>query len=276
MSQTDPLDYALDLMRRLPPQKVEDNLQMLIDLCPDLTDDLLSATDQPLKIVEDTTAKKSFLICDYCRDGDSYRSPFSNKYFPAFPEGGLPSDELRQLEISLNDAFDMYREMYYEGGVHSVYCWDIDEGFAVCVLMKKTADQSKKGNPMKGTWDSINVIEVIPKGTSKAEYRLTSTVILYMETDCEATGKVGFAGSLTRQNEKVLSTTQKDSHIINIGTFVEETESRMRQILDAIYFSKSKEITNNCRCQIGVSEQNKRTLMTKQINTQLRGRHDDD
>lgn len=272
---TDQLDYALDLMRRLPPQKVEDNLQKLIDLCPDMTDDLLSSTDQPLKIVEDTKAKKSFLICDYCRDGDSYRSPFSNEYFPPFPEGGKPDDNLRELEKNLNDAFDMYREMYYEGGVHSVYCWDIDDGFAVCVLMKKTADQSKKGSPMKGTWDSINVIEVIPKGNTMAEYRLTSTVILYMETNCEATGKVSFAGSLTRQNEKTLSTNQKDSHVINIGGFVEETESRMRQILDAIYFSKSKEITNACRSQMGVSSENMRHNLTKAINTQLRGRHDD-
>ncbi|KAL7715344.1 F-actin-capping protein subunit beta [Entamoeba marina] len=271
---TDQIEFALDLMRRLPPQKVEDNLQKLLDLCPDLTDDLLATIDQTLKIVEDTKEKKSFLICDYCRDGDSYRSPFSNTYFPPFPEGDLPSDELRKLEVQLNSAFDMYREMYYEGGVHSVYCWEIDDGFAVCVLIKKTADQSKKGNPMKGTWDSINVIEVIPKG-SKAEYRLTSTVMLFMETNNNATGKVSFAGSLTRQNEKTLTVSGKDAHIINIGQFVEETESRMRNILDAIYFSKSKEITNACRCQIGISEEKKRNETYKAINTQLRGRTDD-
>nr|BAN40777.1 F-actin-capping protein subunit beta, putative [Entamoeba invadens] len=273
---TDKLDYALDLMRRLPPQKVEDNLQMLIDLCPDLTDELLSATDQPLKIVEDTQEKRSFLICDYCRDGDSYRSPFSNTYFPPFPEGNKPSAELRNLEKDLNEAFNMYREMYYEGGVHSVYVWENDnDGFAVCVLMKKTADQSKKGNPMKGTWDSINVIEVIPKGKDKAEYRLTSTVILYLETNTEATGKVSFAGSLTRQNEKTLNVVGKDAHVVNIGEFVESTESTMRRILDAIYFSKLKEITNNCRCQMGSSQQAKINDITKAINTQLRGRKDD-
>jgi len=27
-------------------------------------------------------------------------------------------------------AFDQYREMYFEGGVSSVYLWDLDQGFA--------------------------------------------------------------------------------------------------------------------------------------------------
>jgi F-actin capping protein beta subunit len=30
---------------------------------------------------------------------------------------------------------ELYR--YYEGGISSVYLWDIDEGFAGCVLLKK-------------------------------------------------------------------------------------------------------------------------------------------
>lgn len=27
---------------------------------------------------------------------------------------------------------------YYEGGVSSVYCWDLDDGFAACILIKKS------------------------------------------------------------------------------------------------------------------------------------------
>ena len=69
----EPIDFALDMMKRLTPQKVEDNLEKLLDLCPDLTDDLLSSIDQPLKIVEDTKAKKSFLICDSERPLALYR-----------------------------------------------------------------------------------------------------------------------------------------------------------------------------------------------------------
>lgn len=69
----DPLDCALDLMRRLPPTNIEDNLAGLIDLVPDLCEHLLSSIDQPLKIALDKEAKRDYLLCDYNRDGDSYR-----------------------------------------------------------------------------------------------------------------------------------------------------------------------------------------------------------
>lgn len=46
------LDCALDLMRRLPPQNIEKNLSDLIDLVPDLCEDLLASVDQPLKIAK--------------------------------------------------------------------------------------------------------------------------------------------------------------------------------------------------------------------------------
>lgn len=60
-------------MRRLPPQEIEKNLVDLIDLAPGLCDDLLSSVDQPLKIVKDKQTKQDYLLCDYNRDGDSYR-----------------------------------------------------------------------------------------------------------------------------------------------------------------------------------------------------------
>jgi F-actin capping protein, beta subunit len=42
----------------------------------------------------------------------------------------MPSESLRKLEIDANHAFDQYRDMYFEGGVSSVYLWDLDHGFA--------------------------------------------------------------------------------------------------------------------------------------------------
>lgn len=67
------LDCALDLMRRLPPQKTEASLANLIDLVPDLTEDLLSAVDQPLRVAADPDTQRQYLLCEYNRDGDSYR-----------------------------------------------------------------------------------------------------------------------------------------------------------------------------------------------------------
>ena len=147
---------------------------------PGLCEDLLSSVDQPLKISRDKTTGKDYLLCDYNRDGDSYRciqhlpppslalslslslslsdslfssflfrtlnpctlvlmvavivyktsichyifrivfnnqpqytcrSPWSNKYDPPLPDGAVPSDRLRRLEVEANQAFDTYREL---------------------------------------------------------------------------------------------------------------------------------------------------------------------
>lgn len=139
------MDALLDLFRRLPPTNVEKNLNILCDLAPEYEDDLVTSVDQPLKILHDESAGRDFLGCDYNRDGDSFRSPWTDTYIPPNPGAPHPSQRLRQLEIQLNAAFDTYRELYYEGGVGSVYLWDMDEdpgatkdmAFAGCVNMKK-------------------------------------------------------------------------------------------------------------------------------------------
>ena len=67
-----------------------------------------------------------------------FRSPWSNKYDPPLSDGAVPSSSLRQLELQANEVFDIYRDLYFEGGVSSVYCWDLDSGFAAVVLIKKS------------------------------------------------------------------------------------------------------------------------------------------
>ena len=49
-------------MIRLPPQQIEKNLSDLIDLVPDLCEDLLSSVDQPLKIARDKQVAKVFTV----------------------------------------------------------------------------------------------------------------------------------------------------------------------------------------------------------------------
>jgi len=248
------LDYALDLMRRLPPSHTEENLAGLIDLVPDLVEDLLSAVDQPLKIAYDSESKRDYLLCDYNRDGDSYRSPWSNKYDPPLKDGNTPSKELRDTEIAANQAFDIYREMYYEGGVSSVYLWDVDGGFAGVILVKRTQDLAKgTGEPMKGTWDSIHVFEVEDKNGGTADYKVTSTVMLTIETQNDKTGAVNLSGSLTRQESREGQPVNKEkTHIANVGSLVEDMENKMRTSLNTIYFGKTKDIVNDLRKKQGV------------------------
>ena len=61
------LDCALDLLRRLPHQEIEKNTHDLIDLVPELCEDLLSSVEQPLKIARDQMVGKDYLLCDYNR-----------------------------------------------------------------------------------------------------------------------------------------------------------------------------------------------------------------
>jgi len=264
----DQLDSALDLMRRLPPKAIEDNLAGLIDLVPDLTEDLLSTVDQPLKIAKDSSTNRDYLLCDYNRDGDSYRSPWSNQYNPAISGGAAPSAKLREVEVKMNDVMDIYRDLYYEGGVSSAYCWDVDGGFAACILFKKTQDQSKVNQPMKGTWDSIHVVEVNEPNT----YKLTSTVMLFIETESEATGTVSLAGSLTRQEEKDFPVDAVNTHLVNIGRMLEDMEGKIRTALELIYFGKTKEVYNSVRSWVSSDEERRRGALTNEMAGALAGR----
>jgi len=258
------LDCALDLMRRLPPQQIEKNLSDLIDLVPDLCEDLLSSIDQPLKVATDKKVGKDYLLCDYNRDGDSYRSPWTNSYEPPLEDGAMPSERLRKLEIEANTAFDQYRELYFEGGVSSVYLWDLDAGFAGVILIKKAGDGSKK---IKGCWDSIHVVEVQEKSSGRsAHYKLTSTSMLWLQTNRVGSGTMNLGGSLTRQIEQDASVSEASPHIANIGKMVEEMENKIRNSIDEIYFGRTRDVVNSLRsiqplCEVAEKEKNKLKLL---------------
>ncbi|KAL3861421.1 hypothetical protein ACJMK2_007455 [Sinanodonta woodiana] len=257
------LDCALDLMRRLPPQKIEKNLSDLIDLVPNLCEDLLSSVDQPLKILRDKTVGKDYLLCDYNRDGDSYRSPWSNTYDPPLEDGTVPSEKLRRLEVEANNAFDQFREMYFEGGVSSVYLWDLDHGFAGVVLIKKAGDGSKK---IKGCWDSIHVVEVQEKANGKsAHYKLTSTVMLWLQTTKEGSGTMNLGGSLTRQVEHDTPISDASPHLVNIGKMIEEMENKIRSTLYEVYFSKTKDVVNGLRSTTPLEENKKKDALRNDL-----------
>lgn len=262
MSQENKLDAALDLLRRLDPKYVSHNLNNICTLIQsdsgdasekdEITQELLSSVDAPLKVSKCQQSGKDYLCCDYNRDGDSYRSPWSNKYYPApladdDEPPPYPSNILRQLEVKANESFDIYRDLYYDGaGASSVYLWDTEEeddlsaGFAGVVLFKKETEDGS------GKWDSIHVFEVEPQGLNSAVYKITSSVILDLRN--EESSSLSLSGSLTRQLESVSSLSLEGglnletSHLINIGTLVEKAESNVRNLLQEVYFDKLKNV----------------------------------
>ena len=69
--------------------------------------------------------------------------------------------------------------------------------FIGVILIKKAGDGSKK---IKGCWDSIHVVEVIEKSSGRsAHYKLTSTAMLWLQTNKQSSGTMNLGGSLTRQ-----------------------------------------------------------------------------
>lgn len=248
------LNAALNLMRRMPPSKIALSLSGLVNLAPALTDELLQRVDQPLATARDAKSGKLYLLCDYNRDGDSYRSPWSNEYEPPLEDAFKPSARLRALEEKSNAVFDAYRNLYYEGGVSSAYLWDLEEegAFAGCFLIKKEVIEPQR-RVSEGCWDSIHVVEVTPKngaknGKGQHQYKITTTVILTMMTDKGEAGNVNLSGNLTRQGRERTATTASDSdHVVNIGQMIEEMEIDMRNQLDTLYIQKTREVINSIR-----------------------------
>lgn len=254
MSEEERLNSALNLMRRMPPARCENSLAGLIELAPDLTDDLLNHVDQPLKVEKDEKANRNFVLCDYNRDGDSYRSPWSNTYFPAMEDGFLPSDKLREMEKEANQLFDVYRHQYFEGGYSSVYFFDTeDEGsdgsaFGACWLVHKDVPAAK--TLKSGWWDSIHVFEVNENKSKKGTftYKLTTTVMVSMNLkDPEKTGDVDLSGNMTKQTVKDKKLKEGVGHVQNMGVILEELELSIRNSIEGIYIQKTREIVNGMR-----------------------------
>lgn len=166
------------------------------------------------------------------------------------------------MEEALNSAIDVYRELYYEGGVSSAYLWSLDEGFAGCVLFKKSVQSG--GSAGRGSWDSIHVLEANEAATRRdATYKMTSTVILDLGLQTGAVDSLDLAGNLTRQtSQRCALTGMRDndieqSHVVNIGRMVEEMETRMRNLLQEVYFGKAKDVVGDLRSIQPLSEAEK-------------------
>lgn len=133
---------------------------------------------------------------------------------------------LSQFKVSL--------ARYYEGGVSSVFLWELEDGgFAGVVLLKKcewtlrlrslwcsyrdVALSPNTPSEPSGAWDSIHVFEAAERGR-QAHYKLTSTIMLSMVhrgtvnaqsktdiVDAKRNGETTISGSMTRQVRLVIA-----------------------------------------------------------------------
>jgi capping protein beta len=62
-----------------------------------------------IEVAIDMISSREYLKHEYNRDGESYRSPWSNKFFPEAPDCEFfPSPVLLSLEQKMNDVFAQY------------------------------------------------------------------------------------------------------------------------------------------------------------------------
>lgn len=126
----------------------------------------------------------------------------------------------------------IHANRYYEGGTSSAYLWNLDDGFAGVVLLKKASNAS---GGTSGAWDSIHVLEVVERGRL-SKYKLTSTVILNLGSRSDALGSLDLSGNMTRQVEQDLPADGDEAHVCNIGRMVEDMELKMRNLLRRSHF----------------------------------------
>jgi len=73
--ETSKLQSCIQLIRRLPPSKIEHNVQGITNIIyeeDDLLNEFLQKIDQPAEVGLDDKSGE-FLKCEYNRDGESYR-----------------------------------------------------------------------------------------------------------------------------------------------------------------------------------------------------------
>jgi len=96
----------------------------------------------------------------------------------------------------------------------------------------------------------------------QAHYKLTSTVMLQLIThrgsaenssDAKESvtwihdGEISLSGSMTRQMEQDHPVQDATSHVQNVGRMVEDMEIKMRNLLQEVYFGKTRDVVNDLR-----------------------------
>ena len=141
-----------------------------------------------------------FLMHEFNRDGDSYRSPWDNKYYPKPDDGDgvqLPP-HLKLLEEKFNTVFKQYAQLYFDAAETSVYVAESDakEGFNAAFLIRKELTNEKHVD--LASWDSIHVVNCEVKD-NKLNLEVTSTVFVMFDCKYKALGKMSLAGSCAKQ-----------------------------------------------------------------------------
>lgn len=78
---------------------------------------------------------------------------------------------------------------------------------------------------------------------------------------------------MTFQIEQDFSVNESNPHIANIGRMVEDMENKIRNTLNEIYFSKTKDIVNSLRSVQPLTESRQQQALKQDLAAALQRRH---
>lgn len=71
-----------------------------------------------------------------------------------------------------------------------------------------------------------------------------------MRSKSKGLGTLDLSGNLTRQSQQTLSISDESSHVVNIGSMIEDMESKLRSVLNDVYFGKTRDIIGDLRSEL--------------------------
>ena len=197
-----------------------------------------------------------FIESEYNKDKNSYRSPWSNTYFPKIETNNFLPNELRLLEEKINMLIKLYLKIYYNPNtISSSYIFltssSFSHGFNCCVMIESKFNNHEELDE-NSFLDSTNIINVKfmkerDREESKAVYTTNTTFLFKLKmknSECE------FNGTENCENKKtayISENNKVNTHLENIGRSIEENETKLRLKLDKIYLEKNKYILNEIR-----------------------------
>ncbi|CAG8502023.1 16120_t:CDS:2 [Acaulospora colombiana] len=78
-------------------------------------------------------------------------------------------------------------------------------------------------------------------------------------------GHMNLSGSMTRQSEADYPFDEPSAHIANIGKMIEDIEIKMRNLLQEVYFGKTKDIVNDLRSVNSLIEAQRQANIQKEL-----------
>jgi capping protein beta len=231
------------------------SLSTLIESNPASVDALMKAVPLPFGTYtptqDDGEKERPYLQCHYNFEGTSFRSPWTNTFYPNKADGkDVTADEdseIRQMEVSFNEVWDAYRQHYYgRDAVGSVFLREREKGSAS--TYEGLFGISKECG--EGTWSSVHLARVDhphdEHGETVVTYSVESTVLLAMQPAAH-TEVSAFLTKHTTKTLKVNKDRLMSSNLENLGKVIEDVEIELRSNLDRVHIPKTQEVVETLR-----------------------------